>query len=52
VQKFDVFCEIGRARNASDKEKRQMFVSFAKIQEGCLFQLKSVQRFSKQSQMA
>jgi len=52
VQKFDVFREILRIRNTSDKDKRQICISFAKIEGGCLFQLKSIQRFSKQFQMA
>jgi len=51
VQKFDVFREIGRIRNTSDKEKRKIYISFPKIGRECLFQLKSIQRISKQSQM-
>jgi len=31
VHKFDVFREIGRIRNMSDKEKRQIYISLAKI---------------------
>jgi len=52
VHKFDVSREIERNRNTSDKEKRQIYVSFAKIEGGRLFQLQSIQRFSKQFQMA
>jgi len=52
VQKFDVFREIGRIRNTSDKEKRQIYISFAKIEGGCLAQLKSIQRYTTQFQMA
>jgi len=37
VQKFDVFLESDGIRNMSDKEKRQIYISFAKIEGGCLF---------------
>jgi len=33
-------------------ELRQIYISFAKIEEGCKFHLKPIQLFSKQSQMA
>jgi len=52
VLKFDVFRVILRILNTSDKEKRRIYISFARIEVGCLFQLKSFQRFSEQSQMA
>jgi len=52
VQEFDVFRKILRIRNTSDEEKREIYISFAKIGEECLFQLKSIQRFSKPVQMA
>jgi len=52
VQKFDVFREILRIPNTSDEEKRRIYISFAEIEGGCSFRLKSIQRFSKQPQMA
>jgi len=38
MQEFEVFREIGRIRNTSDTEKRQIYISFAKIERRCLFQ--------------
>jgi len=52
LQKFDVFREIECIRNTSYKEKRQIYIFFAKLEGRCLFHLKPIQRLSKQFQIA
>jgi len=51
MHKFDVSREIEGIRNMSDKQKRQIYISFAKIEGVCLFRLKAIQRFTKQFQL-